>query len=182
MLDLWFEQYIKVKSKGGAYLVRYADDFVCCFERKEDAEMFYEELKERLKKFDLELAEDKSRIIPFGKDSGSKEKFDFLGFTHINGINRKGNYKLVHHTSGKKSKAKKQAVKEWLKESVRIYKIPYLIKKLNIKLQGTFRYYGISDNYEWMMKFRRYVIYQLREQLKEEVKKERLVGKRCIKY
>ena len=164
VLDLWFELYIKIKCKGGAYLVRYADDFVCCFEREEDARMFYGELKDRLKKFDLELAEDKSRIIPFGNND-SKDKFDFLGFTHVNGINRKGNYKLLHHTSGKKSKAKKQAVKLWLVESVRIYKIPYLIKKLNIKLQGTFRYYGVSDNYDWMMKFRRYVIYQLREQL-----------------
>ena len=143
--------------------------------------MFYEELKERLKKFDLELAEDKSRIIPFGKDSGSKEKFDFLGFTHINGINRKGNYKLVHHTSGKKSKAKKQAVKEWLKESVRIYKIPYLIKKLNIKLQGTFRYYGISDNFDWMMKFRRYVIYQLREQLNRRSQKGKISWEKMYK-
>lgn len=164
VLDLWFELYIKIKCKGGAYLIRYADDFVCCFEKEEDARMFYAELKDRLKKFDLELAEDKSRIIPFGNND-SKEKFDFLGFTHINGTNRKGNYKLVHHTSGKKSKAKKQAVKLWLTESVRIYKIPYLIKKLNIKLQGTFRYYGVSDNFDWMIKFRRYVIYQLHEQL-----------------
>lgn len=165
VLDLWFEQYVKVKSKGEAYLVRYADDFVCCFERKEDAEKFYEELKERLEKFDLELAEDKSRIIPFGKNSNSNEKFDFLGFTHTKGISRKGNYKLIHHTSEKKSKAKKQAVKEWLKENVRIYEISCLIKKINIKLLGTFRYYGISDNIKWMINFRRYVIYQLRKQL-----------------
>ena len=164
VLDLWFEIYIKIKCKGGAYLIRYADDFVCCFEKEEDAKMFYAELKDRLKKFDLELAEDKSRIIPFGNNN-SKEKFDFLGFTHVNGVNRKGNYKLIHHTSGKKSKAKKQAVKLWLKESVRIYKIPYLIKKLNIKLQGTFRYYGVSDNYEWMIGFRKYAIYELHEQL-----------------
>ena len=164
VLDLWFELYIKIKCKGGAYLIRYADDFVCCFEKEEDARMFYAELKDRLKKFDLELAEDKSRIIPFGNND-SKEKFDFLGFTHVNGVNRRGNYKLIHHTSGKKSKAKKQAVKLWIIKSVRIYKIPYLIKKLNIKLQGTFRYYGVSDNYDWMIKFRRYVIYQLHEQL-----------------
>ena len=115
MLDLWFDIYVKTKSKGGAYLIRYADDFVCCFENKEDAEIFYEELKERLSKFDLELAEEKSRIIPFGKDSNSREKFDFLGFTHANGTGRKGYYKLIHYTSKKKSKAKKQAVKEWLK-------------------------------------------------------------------
>ena len=164
VIDLWFELYIKIKCKGGAYIIRYADDFVCCFEKEEEARMFYAELKDRLRKFDLELAEDKSRIIPFGNND-SKEKFDFLGFTHANGANRKGNYKLVHHTSKKKSKAKKQAVKLWLLESVRIYKIPYLIQKLNIKLQGTFRYYGVSDNYEWMIKYRRYVIYQLHEQL-----------------
>ena len=180
VLDLWFELYIKVKSRGKAYLIRYADDFVCCFEKEEDARMFYEELKDRLKKFDLELAEDKSRIIPFGNND-SKEKFDFLGFTHTNGINRKGNYKLVHHTSGKKSKAKKQAVKLWLIESVRIYKIPYLIKKLNIKLQGTFRYYGVSDNFEWMIKFRKYVIYELREQLSRRSQRGKISWEKLYK-
>lgn len=164
VLDLWFELYVKIKCKGEAYLVRYADDFVCCFQRKDDAEMFYKELKERLNKFDLELAEDKSRIMPFGNNN-SKEKFDFLGFTHINSKNRKGYYKLVHVTSRKKSKAKKQAVKEWIKESVIIYKTPYLIKLLNIKLQGTFRYYGVSDNWQWMERFRKYVIFQLHKQL-----------------
>lgn len=164
VLDLWFELFIKIKCKGGAYLIRYADDFVCCFEKEEDARMFYAELKDRLNKFDLELAEDKSRIIPFGNND-SKEKFDFLGFTHVNGVNRKGNYKLIHYTSGKKSKAKKQAVKVWLVENVRIYKIPYLIKKLNIKLQGTFRYYGVSDNMKWMTQFRKYVIHELYQQI-----------------
>lgn len=180
VLDLWFELYIKVKSRGKAYLIRYADDFVCCFEKEEDARMFYDELKDRLKKFDLELAEDKSRIIPFGNND-SKEKFDFLGFTHTNGINRKGNYKLVHHTSGKKSKAKKQAVKQWLTESVRIYKIPYLIKKLNIKLQGTFRYYGMSDNFKWMKKFRKYVIYELREQLSRRSQRGKISWEKLYK-
>ncbi len=161
---MWFELYIKIKCKGEAYIIRYCDDFVCCFEKEEEARMFYAELKDRLSKFDLELAEDKSRIIPFGNNK-SQEKFDFLGFTHVNGVNRKGSYKLVHHTSSKKSKTKKQVVKQWLKESVKVYKIRYLIKKLNIKLQGTFRYYGVSDNYYWMLKFRKYVIYQLHEQL-----------------
>ena len=180
VLDLWFELYIKIKCKGEAYLIRYADDFVCCFEKEEDAKMFYTELKDRLNKFDLELAEDKSRIIPFGNEN-NKEKFDFLGFTHINGTSRKGNYKLVHHTSGKKSSAKKQAVKLWLKEAVRIYDITYLIKKLNVKLQGTFRYYGMSDNYEWMIKFRRYVIYQLHEQLNRRSQRGKISWERFHK-
>lgn len=184
VLDLWFELYIKIKCKGGAYIIRYADDFVCCFEKEEDARMFYTELKDRLKKFDLELAEDKSRIIPFGNND-SKEKFDFLGFTHINGINRNGNYKLIHHTSAKKSKAKKQAVKLWLIKSVRLYKIPYLIEKLNIKLQGTFRYYGVSDNIDWMISFRDYIIYQLHKQLCERSQKGKISWdkfKKILKY
>ena len=65
-------------------------------------------------------------------------------------------------------------MKIWIIDSIRKYKIPYLIKKLNIKLQGTFRYYGISDNYEWMTKFRRYVIYQLHEQLCRRSQKGRI--------
>lgn len=180
VLDLWFELYVKIKCKGEAYLVRYADDFVCCFQRKDDAKIFYKELKDRLNKFDLELAEDKSRIIPFGNNN-SKEKFDFLGFTHINSKNRKGYYKLVHVTSRKKSKAKKQAVKEWIKESVIIYKTPYLIKLLNIKLQGTFRYYGVSDNWQWMERFRKYVIFQLHKQLCRRSQKGNITWRKFYK-
>lgn len=165
VLDLWFEKEIKIKCKGRAFLIRYADDFVCCFQYKSEAEKFYKALKERVKKFDLELTEDKSKIIPFGRNTKSKETFDFLGFAHRNGKSKKGLYKLTHHTSAKKSKAKKENVKLWLKEKVYIYPIPYLIKKLNTKLIGMYRYYGISDNIKWMIKFRQYVRYELKKWL-----------------
>ena len=66
VLDLWFEKVVRKRCKGQAYIVRYADDFVCCFEHKEEAEIFYEALKLRLKKFKLEIAEDKTKIIYFG--------------------------------------------------------------------------------------------------------------------
>lgn len=174
VLDIWFEQYVRVKSKGEAYLVRYADDFVCCFEKEEDAKTFYEELKERMKKFDLELAEDKSKIIAFGSNSKDNEKFDFLGFTHINGANRYGQYKLVHKTSKKKTQAKKAAIKEWIKASVIKYKIDYLIKLLNVKLNGTFRYYGISDNYKWMENIREYAIQQLYKSLNRRSQRSKI--------
>ncbi len=165
VLDLWFEKIIKIQCKGKAFLIRYADDFVCCFQYKSEAEKFYRALKERTRKFGLELAEDKSKIIPFGRNTKSKETFDFLGFTHRNGKSRKGLYKLIHHTSSKKSRAKKDSVKQWLREKVYIYPIPYLIKKLNIKLVGMYRYYGISDNVQWMIKFRQYVRYELKKWL-----------------
>ena len=112
VLDLWFKVKIQRNCTGEAYIVRYADDFVCCFEKEEEARDFYEQLKERLANFGLEIAEEKSKIMKFGKRAnGSKESFDFLGIRHINGKNRKGNYKLVHKTSKKKMKAKKQKVK-----------------------------------------------------------------------
>lgn len=82
VLDLWFEKAVKVQCKGKAFLIRYADDFVCCFQYKSEAEKFYKALKERTRKFDLQLAEDKSKIIPFGRNTKRKETFDFLGFTH----------------------------------------------------------------------------------------------------
>src|SRR5688572_165345 len=46
-LDLWFERVFQHRCKGAAFLVRYADDFVCGFARVEEAERFYHELEER---------------------------------------------------------------------------------------------------------------------------------------
>ena len=120
VLDMWFEKVVKGKCKGEAYIVRYADDFVCMFQYENEANAFYKSLKERLAKFGLELAEEKSRIIRFGRfarqnsTDGKTETFDFLGFTHINGTTLTGKYTVLHRTSQKKLKAKKQAVKEWL--------------------------------------------------------------------
>lgn len=67
------------------YLIRYADDFVVMFHYEEDASRFYKLLIERMNKFKLELAEDKTRILPFGRFKETKEEFNFLGFTFSNG-------------------------------------------------------------------------------------------------
>lgn len=159
VLDLWFEKVIK-KECYYASMVRYADDFVCCFRHEREAKMFLAKLKERLLKFGLEIAEDKTKIIRFGRFQKSKETFDFLGFTHINGVNRKGNYKLIHHTSSKKLKAKMQAAKQWLYEHFH-EKPSDIIKKLNVKLIGHYRYYGISDNHNKLRRFQNYCRRQL---------------------
>ena len=158
VLDLWVEKDIKRRYKGEIYLIRYADDFVVCFEYEKEAQKFYEELKERLNKFNLKLAENKTKIIKMGKNNkGSKESFDFLGFTHYNGKTRKGYYKTVHKTSKKKLKTKKQNAKDWIKENIQL-KPTEIIKKINIKLIGHYRYYGITDNYNKLREFRNYII------------------------
>ena len=164
VLDLWFKLYVQVKSKGECHLVRYADDFVACFEHEEDAKWFYQELIERLAKFDLEIETSKTRIFPFGRNTTSNENFDFLGFTIYNAKTRNGQYRVGYKTSEKKSKIKKQNIKEFIKQN-RNVKPKALIKALNRKLVGYYNYYGISFNLSWLREIYDYVMKELKKWL-----------------
>jgi len=165
VIDMWFEKGVKASVKGKAEMIRFADDIVFCFEYEEDAYRFYESLKTRLKKFNLELSEEKSKIIKFGRKAGDDAgKFDFLGFTHITAIGRNGKFHVKRITSQKKLKAKRQNAKRWLRENMHT-PIKVLIDRLNVKLRGHYNYYGIIGNYEAMSGFREYVLEQLRASL-----------------
>ena len=86
ILDVWFEDVVKQHCRGRACLIRYADDFVCGFEYREDAEAFYKVLGKRLEKYGLELSASKTRIIEFSRrDQSGKNRFDFLGFEFLLG-------------------------------------------------------------------------------------------------
>ena len=104
---------------------------------------------------------------------GSKDKFDFLGFTHINGKTRKGYYKVIHKTSQKKMKTKKQNAKQWIKENIQ-REPTEIIKRLNVKLIWHYRYYGITDNYNKLEEFRRYIIMTLFKQLRGRGQKKKM--------
>lgn len=163
VLDLWFEKEVTEKFKGESFMVRYADDFICCFRYENEAIKFYNMLKDRLGKFGLNLAKNKSKVIRFGRyarENGSNATFDFLGFTFINATNRQGKYIVLHHTSQKKLSAKMIVVKEWLRQNMHLDKCE-LVKKLNIKLKGHYRYYGMTGNGSKLELFQRYVEYQL---------------------
>jgi group II intron reverse transcriptase/maturase len=168
VLDLWFEKRIKKNYKGQVQMVRYADDFVCMFQYENEAKRFYQELKERLAKFDLELAEDKSKIIPFGRfakeNHNSKETFDFLGFTFINGVTRTNKYRPVILTSKKKLAQKKADFKLWLKERYKVNVLD-IIEKINKKIRGHYNYYGISGNYKGVAKYYKFVVVALYKML-----------------
>ena len=148
VIDLWFEKAVRKHSKGQAYMVRYADDGIFCFETKEDALRFYEALKRRLAKFNLEIAEEKTSIVELRKgkeeadDSGT---FDFLGFTHYVGKDSNGRKRVQRKTSKKKYKASVSRCKEWLKRN-RVLPAKELMKKLNSKIQGHCNYYGVTGN------------------------------------
>ena len=154
VLDLWFTVKIKRECRGEAYLIRYADDFVCFFQHQDDAEAFYGKLIDRLGKFSLEIAEEKTKIIEFGRfaeerrnrrGEGKPETFDFLGFTHYCSESKKGKFRVKRKTSRKKFKAKLKVFAEWLDHNMHT-EIGALIKQINAKLVGHFRYYGVTDN------------------------------------
>ncbi|GAA2774220.1 group II intron reverse transcriptase/maturase [Gracilibacillus thailandensis] len=154
VLDLWFEKVVKKQSKGQAYMVRYADDFVCCFQYKEDANRFYTNLIQRLRKFHLEIAEDKTKIISFGpyawkdaKRNGKRKPstFDFLGFTHYCSTSKKGTFRVKRKSSKKKVRAKLKQHKAWLKAN-RTRDIQDIMRRIQQSLVGYYNYYCITDN------------------------------------
>lgn len=98
--------------RGGAFLHRYADDFVCGFGREEDAQRCYREMEERLRKFGLELATEKTRIIPFSRYRLGETSFDFLGFEFRWGTDRKGQARLQRRTARKKFRSSVKRVAE----------------------------------------------------------------------
>ncbi|MCA0755834.1 group II intron reverse transcriptase/maturase [Paenibacillus sp. N4] len=154
VLDLWFEKRMKKQYRGQTYMVRYADDFVCCFQSEGEARNFYLQLKDRLKKFNLEIAPEKSKIMEFGqfaaqnkgnRGEGRPETFDFLGFTHYCGKSRNGKFRVKRQTSRKKFQAALNRMKVWIKAN-RTLPVKSLMDQLKAKLTGHYRYYGITDN------------------------------------
>ena len=160
VLDLWFEKFMKPNLKGEAYLVRYADDFIIMFQYENEANQVYQMLIERLAKFGLEIEQDKTRILPFGRFKGTNETFDFLGFMHYNGKTRTGKYTVGHKMSKKKKKLKHKSITKWTKEN-RTMNVFILIEKLNIKLRGVYAYYGINGMLEELYKIYYHACYAL---------------------
>lgn len=160
-LDLWFGKAVKSQIKGRAYLVRYADDFVLCFEYEEDAQKVYRALPGRLGKAHLSLAEEKTKIIEFGRNAkqnrekigkGKPETFDFLGFTFYCSKSRNGSYRTKVKSSRKKLNVKNKKIKGFITENMHM-KFNLLIKKVNTKLLGHYRYYGVTDNSKSIAEF-----------------------------
>jgi group II intron reverse transcriptase/maturase len=153
-LDLWFDKVVRKHCKGNAYIVRYADDSVACFQYENEARMYYKALVERLAKFNLEVAEEKTKIIYFGERAYLENKngkglkpstFDFLGFTPYCSCRGNGSFRVKRKTSRKKFIDSLKRCKLWLKES-RTTPVDETMKKLRQKLIGYYRYYGITDN------------------------------------
>ena len=162
-LDLWVEAWRRKVARGNVIAVRYADDVVLGFELKEEAERFLGELRERLGKFGLEMHPEKTRLIEFGRyaapnregrGQGKPETFDFLGFTHMCGKNRKTGYFVVQRkTVKKRMRAKLQALKAelWLRMHEPIAETGEWLKTV---VRGYYQYYAVPGNTASLSVFR----------------------------
>lgn len=153
-LDIWFETCIKRNAQGYCRLIRYADDYVVCFENSHDANDFMQSMIPRLKKFSLEIALEKTKLYEFGKFAQLKAKtkgtkaatFNFLGFTHYCSRSRNGRgFRMKRKTISKRLTAKVKGYKEWLKSS-RTLPTADIMKITSAKLRGHYAYYGVTDN------------------------------------
>ena len=152
-LDLWFERVWTPRQQGRCGMIRYADDFVACFAHRHEAERFEKELKERMAKFGLEVAADKTRTLRFGHNGGPHNgRFDFLGFEFYWEPDRKGKPRVKRRTATKKWRASMQRMTEWIKTH-RHQKRSRTMKTLGAKLRGTWNYYGLIGNSRRMKLF-----------------------------
>ena len=151
-LDEWFQHVVKKHCRGEACLIRYADDFVCAFEREGDAERFYQVLGKRLEKFGLELSVEKTRVIAFDRGQSKQEGFEFLGFEFRWGQDRQGKPHVERRTSRKKLRSSLDRFTEWCRQK-RHCPVKDSFKELKPKLQGYYNYYGVSGNYASLQQF-----------------------------
>lgn len=153
VLDLWFEKRFAKQCRGKAYLVRYADDYIACFQYEGDAKRFHREMVVRLAEFALEVEPSKTAILRFGstalryKARGicKARTFSFLGFTHYVGRSRSGRFVVGRKTHGKRKRKKLQLLSERLR-AMRGAGGKVMVAFLRRHLQGHIQYYGVSGN------------------------------------
>ena len=166
VLDRWFEKEFRKGCYGRTRLIRYADDFVVCFQYQSEAEEFQRQLVARLAEFGLEVEPAKTKVIAFGPsaatdlrlyggDRAKPDTFDFLGFTHYCSRSRNGKrFRMKRRTSAKRLRTKLVAFKDWLRQNRAKLKTRELWEKAAQKIEGHYRYYGISDNFARLNVFR----------------------------
>jgi group II intron reverse transcriptase/maturase len=164
VLDQWFEDVVKPRLQGQAFAIRYADDGLLCFERREDAEQVLAVLPKRFAKFGLTLHPEKTRLVHFGRSAlekaeragGKADTFDFLGFTHLCARSRRGKFTIHVRTMKKRLRRSLKTVADWCRRH-RHRDVKEQQRTLNAKLRGHYQYYGRPTNFRSLWKFYRKV-------------------------
>ncbi len=165
VFDLWAERWRHHHAHGNVISVRYADDIVCGFEHEADAQRFHADLQRRMEKFALSLHPDKTRLIEFGRYAarnrvrrglGKPETFTFLGFTHISGRSRRGDFQLQRKSRRDRMRAKLRAIKDELRRRMHD-PIPQQGRWLGKVVRGYFAYHAVPTNAASLSAFRHHV-------------------------
>src|ERR1035437_4670403 len=186
VFDLWVQAWRKKHARGDVVVVRYADDMVLGFQLQAEADRFLEDFRERLGKFGLELHPDKTRRIEFGpfaelyrkrRGEGKPETFDFLGFTHISGKNRRGQFTVKRKTISQRLRGKLRELKQQLRQR-RHDPMAQTGKWLRSVVQGYFNYHAVPGNLDRLRLFRDRLTRLWRTQLRQRSQRHRLNWKR----
>ncbi len=187
VFDIWAKQWRRKEARGDMIMVRYADDAVLGFEHRKEAEAFQEQLRERMQKFGLELHPEKTRLIEFGRfaegnrkrrGEGKPETFDFLGFTHMCGKTRKGNWFTIRRKTVKKRlRSKLQAIRQELRKRWH-ERVSETGKWLRMVVQGYFNYHAVPGNFAALQMFRREVVRAWLEALRRRSQRDRRTWER----
>jgi len=162
VLDLWVQQWRRRNAHGDVVVVRFADDFLVGFQHKMDATRFLDELRERLRKFALELHPEKTRLLEFGRfaardrarrGDGKPETFTFLGFTHMCSKTKAGDFLVARHTIKSRMRATLRAMRTAL-ERRRHRPIPEQGRWLGQVVRGYFAYHAVPTNIHALGSFR----------------------------
>jgi group II intron reverse transcriptase/maturase len=156
VFDLWVHRWRLTKASGDMVVIRYADDTIVGFQHEHEARAFLDDLKERMRKFELALHPDKTRLIRFGRHAakqraergeGKPETFDFLGFTHFCTRSRNwGSFVIGRKTIKKRMRAKLLAIKIELRKIMHdpIAKTGAWVKQM---LKGHLNYFAVAGNH-----------------------------------
>jgi group II intron reverse transcriptase/maturase len=184
--DLWAVQWRQRQAKGQMITVRYADDVVVGFELEADARAFWDAMRERFKQFALELHEDKTRLVEFGRfaadrrarrGQGKPETFKFLGFLFICGKTRRGSYQLQRKTRSDRMRTRLKDIKVALRQRMHD-SIPEQGKWLRAVVSGYFAYHAVPTNSRALASFRRHVTDLWRRTLRRRSQKDNMTLRR----
>jgi RNA-directed DNA polymerase len=148
VLDEWFQEVVKPRMKGRAIMCRYADDWVCAFQYRDDARRFYDVLPKRLGRYNLEVEPTKTKIIRFSRFHPSKKRgrtFSFLGFEFYWYRDRNGIIRAQRRTAPSKQRTALRRMKAWLKAARHLPKKQFF-KALKSKLVGHYNYFYVRGN------------------------------------
>ncbi len=160
--DQWAVDWQRHHARGYMAVIRYADDFVVCFQYEADARRFWQALADRLAKARLTLHPAKTRLLEFGRfaashrrqrDQGNPETFLFLGMVHICSTTRQGGFIVLRQSSPKKMRAKLKELKEKLRKR-RHQSVAKVGRWLKQVLNGHYQHYGVPRNIQALDSFR----------------------------